>query len=252
MTHPQFSHFKIEGSRMLFDYSANTFPSKLHSFGNNEYFYFDNKDSTYFVYCWKGLCNLQLEVSEHGQAAGIHYSLHPGMYACVPSGSHMIGGEGIVIERLNYKGMFQIGGPVENWGRLKYIDGCTDSLLVPPVKFGDACLNALFFPENINQTQHTHPSMRVGMVTKGKGYCMLPPDNDKTKERDCIPLVPGLVFIIHEDGLHSFKTESGEGMTVIAYHPDSDFGPQDEKHPMINRTIVDGVSASELKDIQTK
>jgi hypothetical protein len=25
---------------------------------------------------------------------------------------------------------------------------------------------------------------------------------------------------------------------VIAYHPDSDFGPTHENHPMVNRTIV--------------
>lgn len=41
-------------------------------------------------------------------------------------------------------------------------------------------------------------------------------------------------------------------MDVIAYHPDSDFGPQDEDHPMVNRTIVDGVSASKLEAIRTK
>ena len=40
-------------------------------------------------------------------------------------------------------------------------------------------------------------------------------------------------------------------MDVIAYHPDSDFGPQDEDHPMINRTIVDGVQASRIKDIHS-
>jgi hypothetical protein len=41
-------------------------------------------------------------------------------------------------------------------------------------------------------------------------------------------------------------------MRVVAYHPDSDFGPQDEDHPMINRTIVDGVSASKIDAIRTK
>ena len=29
-----------------------------------------------------------------------------------------------------------------------------------------------------------------------------------------------------------------EALLVIAYHPDSDFGPTHERHPMINRTIV--------------
>jgi len=25
---------------------------------------------------------------------------------------------------------------------------------------------------------------------------------------------------------------------VIAWHPDSDFGPRDDDHPMINRTLI--------------
>ena len=41
-------------------------------------------------------------------------------------------------------------------------------------------------------------------------------------------------------------------MDVIAFHPDSDFGPTDIEHPMINRTIVNGVKASELENIRTK
>lgn len=151
---------------------------------------------------------------------------------------------GILIKRYGYNGMFQVGGPLEDKGRLKYIDGCTDSLLVPPVLKGDACLNALFFPPGINQTQHTHPSMRVGMVLSGQGYCMVP-------EGD-VYLRPGVLFQIPKDGLHSFRTAEEMGMVVLAYHPDSDFGPEHEQHPMINRTIVDGVSASELSHIQTK
>jgi hypothetical protein len=40
-------------------------------------------------------------------------------------------------------------------------------------------------------------------------------------------------------------------LRVIAYHPDSDFGPTHEDHPMINRTMVGGVSASELPHLRT-
>ncbi len=115
---------------------------------------------------------------------------------------------------------------------------------MPPVRLGDPCLNALFFPENIDQTAHTHPSMRVGMVIEGRGSCVTP-------ERE-YALLPGKIFIIHEDGNHRFRTGPGAKMTVVAYHPDSDFGPQDEDHPMINRTIVKGVSAAEIDAIRTR
>lgn len=108
---------------------------------------------------------------------------------------------------------------------------------------GDSCLNLLYFPTGINQTLHTHPSMRVGMVIRGKGECITP--------EGIIDLVPGRVFIIPAEGHHGFRTAESE-MSVIAYHPDSDFGPTHEFHPMINRTIVDGVSANAIEAIRTK
>jgi hypothetical protein len=40
-------------------------------------------------------------------------------------------------------------------------------------------------------------------------------------------------------------------MDIVAFHPDSDFGPMHDDHPMINRTIIDGISASKLKQVQT-
>jgi len=51
--------------------------------------------------------------------------------------------------------------------------------------------------------------------------------------------------------LHSFHTID-ESLDVIAWHPDSDFGPTHDEHPMVSRTFVDGVSASSLPEIQTK
>jgi mannose-6-phosphate isomerase-like protein (cupin superfamily) len=153
------------------------------------------------------------------------------------------GGRGIVMAREFHQAFFMIGGPVEPKGRLKYIDGCTDSLLIAPVKMGDPCLNLLYFPPGIDQTPHTHPSDRIGVVFSGRGECETP--------EGIIPLEPGVMFRIPYEGNHKFRTFDSE-MRVIAYHPDSDFGPQDENHPMINRTIVDGVSASKIDAIRTK
>ena len=47
---------------------------------------------------------------------------------------------------------FQVGGPIEAMGRLRYIDGCTDSLLIPPWRRGEACLNHLHIPPGVEQT----------------------------------------------------------------------------------------------------
>jgi mannose-6-phosphate isomerase-like protein (cupin superfamily) len=170
-----------------------------------------------------------------------------GYVFAAPGTISLRGSSGVLITREDYKGVFSITGPVEQEGRLRYIDGCTDSLLIPPVMFGDPCLNLLYFPPGINQTAHTHPSDRVGMILSGEGVCHA--WNDGVEDR--INLTPGVIFCIHAGGKHKFSTDNRH-LRVLAYHPESDFGPQHDEHPMLNRTIVDGVSARELPGIQTK
>jgi mannose-6-phosphate isomerase-like protein (cupin superfamily) len=228
-----FSPFKLK-TGLLFDYSDNQYPTRLLGFADNQPLLWEG-NGTLYGYVYKGITRI---ITTQGE-----YEVPQGMYFCLNHSATIIGGSGIAVERTAFHGVFMIGGPIEPEGRLKYIDGCTDSLLIPPVKKGDPCFNHLHFPPRIDQTQHTHPSMRVGMVVKGTGECITP--------EGIIPLFPGQVFIIHEEGLHSFRT-TGESMDVIAYHPDSDFGPEDENHPMVNRTIVNGISASVLDEIRTK
>jgi len=189
---------------------------------------------THFGFVFEGTTAISCEAG--------NFQLKTGMYFCVDGAVEIMGGRGIVITRLGENGLFQIGGPVENRGRLKYIDGCTDTLLIPPVRMGDACLNLLFFPPGIDQTSHTHPSDRIGVVYSGAGECETP--NGVTA------LLPGVIFRIPAEGQHKFRTHDSN-MRIIAYHPDSDFGPTDEDHPMLNRTMVDGVSAAQLNEIRT-
>lgn len=244
-----FSAFSWQNG-LLFDYSDNLFPTKLHALVGAQLFPL-KEGSTYFVFQQEGFAYV-----------GGRFPLPAGYYGSLTAKEEFIQGSDdakvLIIERIGYSGVFSIGGPIEETGRLKYIDGCTDSLLVPPVKLGDPCFNHLHFPAGIDQTMHTHPSMRVGLVTRGNGTCTTPFGD--------IPLVPGQIFIIHPDngneepgkdgtkypvGSHCFSTNDST-MDVIAYHPDSDFGPMDEDHPMINRTIVNGISAKHLEAIRTK
>jgi hypothetical protein len=157
------------------------------------------------------------------------FSLMAGMYFAVPGSMRIVQGTGIVVTRRGFQGLFHLGGPVEAKGRLHYIDGCTDSLLVPPVLKGDPCLNLLHIPPHTRQTAHTHPSVRVGLVIRGHGWCVTPAGR--------LPLEPGRAFVIRARALHSFHTDD-EDLGVIAYHPDSDFGPTHEDHPMVNRTLI--------------
>lgn len=154
-------------------------------------------------------------------------------------------GMGLVTSAYGYLGLNVFGGQIEEQGRLRYIDGCTDTLLVPPVRKGDPCLNHLHFPKRITQTPHTHPSVRTGIVYRGEGECVVP------NAAAAIPLRPGNAFVIRTNTVHSFNTTSSE-MDVIAFHPDSDTGVTDDDHPMVNRTLVDGVSARSIAHIRTR
>ena len=164
-------------------------------------------------------------------------------FSVIGPGTIIGDGAGMASAAPTYRGINMCGGPMESTGRLRYIDGCSDTLLVPPVRKGDPCLNHLHFPEWITQTPHTHPSVRTGLIYRGAGECIVP-------GRPPLPLRPGSAFIIPTDAVHSFNTYEST-MDVIAFHPDSDTGMTDDDHPMVNRTMVDGVSARLLTDIRT-
>jgi len=231
-------NFKVleKKTGVIANLSNDTFPTKVLSWGvDNKPLNVDGKNDTSFGYVFSGKATLRYN--------NLEFPLNAGMYFSVPENFEISGGSGIIITALNKKALFHIGGPVEEKGRLKYIDGCSDTLLIAPWLKGEACLNHLHFPSNITQTIHTHPSNRIGIVTKGNGICKA---NGKT-----YTLSPGTIWIIPTNCEHGFFTKEQE-MDVVSFHPDSDFGPEHENHPMINRTIVEGKSARDMKEIQTK
>jgi len=164
----------------------------------------------------------------------INWSLNAGQWFSVPTGFLLNLTElsrVVVSQCLGYQGIYAMGGPIEAQGRLRYIDGCSDTLLCAPPLLGDPCLNHLHFPASIQQTPHTHPSLRAGIIAKGQGVCVA---NQQT-----IPLSTGGLFYIAKNTEHCFITDTST-MDVIAYHPDSDWGPTHQSHPMVNRTLVEG------------
>jgi hypothetical protein len=183
---------------------------------------------------------------------GRQFNLYEGMYFACPGKILLEGGCGIVIVAPYHQCLFTMGGPVRagDEGRLPYIDGCSDTLLISPVHCGDPCLNHLHFPGGIQQTQHTHPSGRAGVVIGGRGICVCKKADEDEVVRTA--LNPGVAFVIPKGVLHAFETAEGDELDVIAFHPDSDFGPTATSHPMVNRTFVGGKSASFLPDIQTE
>jgi quercetin dioxygenase-like cupin family protein len=149
-------------------------------------------------------------------------------FAVVPGAAEVVG-RGLVITLPAYTGLFHLGAGVEARGRLAYIDGCTDTLLQSPPRVGEPCLNHLHIPAGTTQTEHTHPSARVGTIVRGSGIC-------RAGGRE-YALSPGMGWVIPTGLPHCFHT-AADALDVIAWHPDSDFGPTDEDHPMKNRTIL--------------
>lgn len=185
---------------------------------------------THFGFVASGAARLTTDAATFPLATGTYFS--------IPETATLEGGQGFVVTQHDVRGFFHVGGPIEERGRLRYIDGCSDSVLVPPIVRGDPCLNLLHIPPGTSQTDHTHPSHRLGIVVSGRGICRTPSGDT--------PLAPGLAWVIPPDAVHSFHT-TDESLRIVAFHPDSDCGPSDASHPMLNRTMVEGTSAAELR-----
>lgn len=160
---------------------------------------------------------------------GDRFLLRAGSWFVAPDGADVIEGRGLAIIMPRYRGLRQFGGPLERLGRLRYIDGCTDTVLVAPPRRGEACLNHLHIPAGTPQTAHTHPSVRIGIIARGRGECVTGGVRHA--------LEAGLGWVIPTGVRHAFHT-GDDSLDVMAWHPDSDTGPMDDDHPMINRTIV--------------
>src|SRR5690348_4563845 len=78
---------------------------------------------THFAYVASGMARLVNPLGEFPVPSGCFFSL---------PGEGRLTGEGtaLVVTRLGYAGMFYLGGPLEETGRLRYIDGCSDSVLI--------------------------------------------------------------------------------------------------------------------------
>ena len=157
------------------------------------------------------------------------FVLRPEHYLAATGPGSLQGGRGLMIVQRGYCNVRQFGGPLEARGRLRYVDGCSDTLLICPPRLGEPCLNHLHIPPHTLQSEHTHPSLRIGVIARGSGLC-------RTEHGD-VPLRPGLGWLIPAGLRHSFHTQE-TALDVFAWHPDSDFGPTDADHPMINRTLI--------------
>lgn len=206
--------------------------SRIYGFENESPEHIDNKQATIadegtcFGFVVSGRVGLQDRHVSWWLTAGQWFSMPNGLVLNLMANSRVV-----ISQALDYHGLYAMGGPIEAQGRLRYIDGCSDTLLYAPLVLGDPCLNHLHFPVKIKQTAHTHPSTRAGIIASGQGVCVV--------DQQEIALSVGTLFYIAKNTEHCFVTRENT-MDVIAYHPDSDWGPTHHEHPMVNRTWIDG------------
>lgn len=194
--------------------------------------------ATHFIVVQQGRLRITLE--ETGQA----YELNGGQYASLPGAVRIEGqGHALIVSSIGYGGVALVGGPMEERGRLRYIDGCTSSLLVSPPVRGEPCLNLLCLPAHTHQTMHEHPSLRVGLILSGNGRC--------DTHHGLLDFKRGTGFLLPPGTAHSFQSQE-EDMRIVIFHPDSDSGPTHTDHTMLNRTFVAGKSAQQLTELHTR
>lgn len=154
-----------------------------------------------------------------------------GCLAAAVNNDITVSGHGLVIDvpgyRASEESLIRLTPGVP--GNLSYIDGCSNSNLVHPARNGDPCLNYLYFPAGINQTFHTHPSYRIGLVLSGSGVA--------DTGTDQYALTPGKMFILGRHARHRFFTTDSD-LSLMVFHPDSEDGPRDEFNPMKSRTYL--------------
>lgn len=204
---------------LVFDHSRFPYPSRLICISGKRHL--EDPTSQYYGFVSRGETEINWSGGQHLLKAGMYFSL-PGDFFLEARG------ETVVFQRWGYRGLPTLGGPTELDGRLAYIDNSRATILIHPARVGDPVLNLLVFPPNIEQTSHVHPTSRLGVVLSGSGTYV----SDERK-----PLEKGMVFALEPFKVHCFHS-GAEGLSVIAFHPDSDVGPTDEVHPMKSRTYL--------------
>ena len=217
----------------MIDAALGMYPTRLHLLEHGRVF--EDVSTTLYGAVVRGRACLR--------ASGIRVDLDAGAFFGLPGPCDFdVDGQVMIIERPGYRALTCVGR-IEERGRLVYIDGCSDSVLCMPARLGDPVLNHLHFPAGTRQRRHVHPTIRMGVVCRGEGLAV-GPTADGTGDWEQ-RLEVGTAFLLSDHEPHAFRT-SRAAMDVIAFHPDSDWGPTDAAHPMLNRTYVVGRAQKEV------
>jgi len=121
---------------------------------------------------------------------------------------------------------------INDWTTLPYVNGCSTTQLLPPIRKGDPTFQLLRIPPfSSEQAHHIHSTARIVYVYKGRGKSVIGMEGKMTE----LELEEGQVLILDKMVPHHFVTED-EPLVVIPLHIFSSTGKDEYDHPMFNGT----------------
>lgn len=121
---------------------------------------------------------------------------------------------------------------INTWTTLPYVNGCSTTELLPPIRKGDPTFQLLHIPPHTSeQAHHIHSTARVVYVYSGKGQSIIGQENAVRTE----PLMPGSVIVLDKMVPHHFVSGE-EPLVVLPLHIYSSPGQSEYDHPMMNGT----------------
>jgi mannose-6-phosphate isomerase-like protein (cupin superfamily) len=121
---------------------------------------------------------------------------------------------------------------INEWTTLPYVNGCSTTQLLPPIRKGDPTFQLLRIPPHTSeQAHHIHSTARIVYVYSGRGQSVVGQEGAVKTE----PLLPGYVMVLDKMVPHHFVTGE-EPLVVIPLHIFSSTGLDEHDHPMMNGT----------------
>lgn len=217
--------FKLNGTYETDD----RWPLRLTKLEAGESRAFDYTRGTYYVMLQKASYysdNVKLEDVDAALCINNHFTIKCGS------------GTAVIIEYMGLRlleSRYYVQDKLDQ-GNLSYMDGGTNTTAVNPGRLGDPVINYVHFPAGMEQTLHTHPSHRVGIILKGHGFVETGIYTNGLQE--LVDLEQGDVFFMQRNVLHNFMCPYGEDVVLFVFAPDSGTGPTDEINPLKIRTYV--------------
>lgn len=121
---------------------------------------------------------------------------------------------------------------INTWTTLPYVNGCSTTELLPPIRKGDPTFQLLYIPpHSAEQVHHIHSTARIVYVWKGSGRSII----GQSGKYKIVDLKEGTVLLLNKMIPHHFETDSEE-LVVLPLHIFSSVGKSELDHPMFNGT----------------